>query len=100
TPQKREEAEEIIVQKAGEIIKSARQKKGITLSDFARSMNEKESTLAKIEKGTLTPPLNLAKKIEKALNISIIESYTPEKAHGKTKSQTMTIGDLINIKKH
>ncbi len=95
-----EESTDRIVSDFDEVIKSARQKKGIDIEKFAKSLHEKESLLKHIESGKFKPSFKVAKKLEKALDILLIESEIggneiPTAQH----SGGMTIGDMIKIKK-
>ncbi|MBI2598528.1 MAG: TIGR00270 family protein [Candidatus Diapherotrites archaeon] len=57
----------------GQIIRSARQKNNLTLNELAQKIFEKESFLHKIEQEKMFPDKKLAKKLESALNIKIVE---------------------------
>ena len=53
-----------------------------------------------METGEFTPTIEIAKKLERFLNIKLIEEYKEEKiAQEKTSSKALTVGDLIKIKK-
>ena len=57
--------------------------------------------LHKIESGHLKPDLALARKLEKALKISLVEQVEVEVGGGpgeKKKGDGLTLGDLITIK--
>ncbi|MBI2650483.1 TIGR00270 family protein [Candidatus Woesearchaeota archaeon] len=98
-PQK-EEKIELLVENYAEIIKKKRESMGLTQKEFASRVNEKESAMHKIETGMFNPTLPLAKKLEKALGIKIVEEH--EERHEKpSKSRMMgfTLGDFIKIKK-
>jgi len=94
------ETEEEIVEDYADIIKNAREKKGITRTELAAQMNEKESFLKKVEAGESPPSDQLADKLEKALKIKLYEvieitkTHTPKSSKGET-----TFGDLIEVKK-
>ena len=50
----------------------------------------------------MIPPMNLIKKLEQFLRIKLIEEFNPNKEPVKEFSlndETVTIGDLIRIKK-
>ncbi|MBI4159018.1 TIGR00270 family protein [Candidatus Woesearchaeota archaeon] len=81
-------------------IKNARERKGLTQDELAKILAEKESSLHHIEAGKLKPTIELAKKIEKTLGISIIsKDYAGGNVVKKLKSDApMTIGDLIKSK--
>lgn len=83
----------------GMLIKKARQKKGLSVEDFARKIREKESVVKKLEKALMNPPMNLVRKIQNELGISILEEAA--KSSGSVLSRPMgprTLGDMIKIK--
>lgn len=83
----------------GMMIKKARQRKGLSVEDFARKIREKESVVKKLEKENMNPPMNLVRKIQNALGISILEEAA--KGSGSVLSRPMgprTLGDMIKIK--
>ena len=83
----------------GMIIKKARQKKGMTVEDFAKKISEKESVVKKLEKEDMNPPLVLVRKVQHELNINILEEV--ETGTGPVLTRPMgprTLGDLIKIK--
>ncbi len=71
----------------------------MTVEDFARKISEKESVVKKLEKEDMNPPLNLVRKIQRELNINILEEA--ETSSGTVLTRPMgprTLGDLIKIK--
>ena len=95
--QEKEEKIELLVDGYADIIKKKRDSMGISQKDFASKINEKESTIHKIESGAFEPQLSLAKKLERELGIKIIEDY--QERHEKPKKSrinSFTIGDIIN----
>lgn len=95
-----EEKIEQLVEDYAEIIKKKRESMGLTQKDFANKVNEKETTIHKIETGTLMPPLPLAKKLEKILGLKLIEEYLEKRESFKrAKIDAFTLGDFIKIKK-
>ncbi len=88
-----------IVEDAGELVRKAREKKGITQKDFALSINEHQSVLHHIETGRHEPSLELARKLEKTLHLKLVEEETSVAITTKnTPTGPTTIGDLIKIK--
>lgn len=90
----------VIVEDYAQKIKNAREKLGLKQKEFAKKLNEKVSLIHKIETGSFEPNISLARKLEKFLNIDLLEQY--EEAHKKgvqSKSDELTIGDFIRIKK-
>ena len=56
--------------------------------------------LHKIETSSFEPPLDLARKLEKLLNIKLVEEVSDEPlSNVKTTKKTLTLGDLIKIRK-
>ena len=98
--QEKEEKVELLVENYADIIKKRRESIGLTQKDFANKINEKESIIHKIETGAFEPQLALAKKLEKALGIRLIEEYEEKhEAHKKNKEEGFTLGDFINVKR-
>lgn len=91
---------EQIVNDYAQRIKDAREKRNLTQKDFAKLMAVKESLLHKMETGHFEPPIDLARRMEKILKITLIE-MSEEKAvipqERKEKHMGMTIGDIIEI---
>ena len=91
---------QVITEDYANIIQRGREKKGLKQKDFARMIAEKESLVHTIESGKHKPSMPLARKLEKALNIKLVEQH--EEKHGKlikTGSGPLTIGDIIKTKK-
>ena len=80
------------------LIRDKREKLGLKQEEFARFLTERVSLIHKIEQGEYTPPIEMAKKIEKQLNISLIETNQVLPQHIKAKPETFTIGDIVKVK--
>ena len=53
-----------------------------------------------LETGKFEPPILLAKKLERALNIKLVEEMQEvHESSVKEDTETLTIGDVIKIKK-
>lgn len=95
-----DEVIERIVRGYGKLIKESREKINLKQEDFAKKINEKVSLIHNIESGHHEPNIKLAQKMEKFLKIKLIDEKKFEKTELKTiKSETLTIGDLIKLKK-
>lgn len=70
---KPEEKELILVENYGRIIKNAREKLNLSQEKLAKMLNEKESVISRIEAQHMKPSEKLARKLEKVLNIKILE---------------------------
>ena len=96
----REPLPDIIVEDCASLVKKARELLGLTQEQLAKRLQEKESSLQKVETNQLTPSLRLARKLERHLNIRLVETYRykPDSSV-KLDDADLTIGDLLNIKK-
>ena len=94
------EVKEIIVDNYSTVIKTAREKLQLKQEELASHIQEKVSVIHKLESNQFHPPLELARKLEKYLQVQLVENYTqktPSKVNLQDKN--LTIGDLIKIKK-
>ena len=94
---------EQIVEEYALKIKQAREKRKLNQEEFAKMLNEKESVLHNIEAGKQKPPMELAKKLEKVLGITLIETIKPDEQTSDMPSEKrpkgpLTIGDILNRK--
>ncbi|UCF07834.1 MAG: TIGR00270 family protein [Thermoplasmata archaeon] len=81
-------------------IRDARSKMGMNQEQLAKKINEKRSVVAKLETGDMVPDNKLIKKLERALEISLMEAVSPVSApKHREEARSMTLGDFIKIKK-
>jgi putative transcription factor len=80
-------------------VRIARMEKNWTQKDLAMQIKEREILIKKIEKGDLIPEDEVRKKLEKALNIRLIDMVSEEGGQKKPGSVTPTLGDLISIRR-
>lgn len=92
------EPQEFVKKNFANIIKSKRQTLKLLPKKLAEELKEKESTILNIESGKLTPSIQLAKKLERKLEITLIETINQDIELEKKESQPLTIGDMIKIK--
>jgi putative transcription factor len=100
-PQKKTETVQLIKADYAKTVKAAREKTGLTQEEFSKRISERESVIHKIESGHMKPDMELARKLERALKISLIDQVEVEPAAQEEKkkgSDGLTIGDLISIK--
>jgi len=102
TPKKVNKVEivEVVNPKAGRLIREKRERMGMNQEDFSKKLSIKESMLHKIETEEFLPSVELAKKIERILNIRIVEQVEERPEHvigGQRESSELTIGDVIKI---
>lgn len=92
------EMQEVVVNNYFDIIKKSRENLKLNQEDFAKRINQKTSFVAKIENGELNIDLELAKKLEKILNIKLITKEKYDEIVTKNKdNKSLTIGDMLNL---
>ncbi len=93
---------EQVVSDYAQKIKAAREKRGLTQEDFAKLVTVKESLIHKMETGQFEPPIDMARKMEKVLHIILVEvreEGAAAPAQKGEKSEGLTIGDIMNLKR-
>ncbi len=89
-----------VVENYGRIIREAREGLSLPSKVLAERINEKESTLVRVEKEEALPDDRLARKLEKALGIRLIVSAeSSRKPYAYSKQAGVTLGDAAVIKK-
>ena len=88
-----------LVDDYGSLIRRTRQKKGLSVEDFAKMLSEKESVIKKLEKEQLNPTMALIRKVERALGVTLIEEAEVGSAAVLTRPMgPRTLGDMIKLK--
>jgi putative transcription factor len=102
TRPKEPEIEEIVVENYGKLIKTRREQMNLTQEELARRIMEKSALIAKMEREEIKPTLELARKLERVLNIKLIEKIEHDSHIRDDESMrdktVLTLGDLIKIK--
>lgn len=81
-------------------IRNARMEKGLSQKDLAMQMKEKEHLIKKIENSELMPEDSVRKKLEKVLEIKLIDAPPETEVEKKGPGTlTPTFGDLTIIRK-
>lgn len=80
-------------------IRHAREEKGLSQKDLAMQMKEKEHLIRKIENSDLIPEEGVRKKLEKALDIKLLDVPDTEDEKKVQSKLTPTLGDLTVIRK-
>ncbi len=97
----RENEEEYeIVEGYGEIIRKARESRGLSIEELASMVGEKASLMSKIEREKIVPTISLARKLEHLLQIKLIslqDEVYPKVESSKGKF-TLTIADIVEFK--
>lgn len=92
-----------VIEGFGSIVKSAREKLGLTPEDLGKMIGEKESVIKKIESEKIVPDIRLASKLERALKIKIMVKQStlnlsePSGITARGK-RSLTLGEIVEIK--
>jgi putative transcription factor len=96
------EPTEEVIENFNDLVRQGREKMGWSREELGEKIYEKASVINRIESGKMVPDLKLARKIEKTLNLVLIEKtdgiVADELAHKKIRGST--IGDIARIKKN
>ena len=95
------ESDEELVDDFSQIVRKGRESKGWTREELGAKIYEKVSVITRIETGKMEPDLKLAKKLEKTLNIKLIEKYDEMdlESFKSMASGPNTLGSIVKIKR-
>jgi putative transcription factor len=80
-------------------IREAREGRDLSQEDLADSLNEKASLIRKLERGDILPSDDVRKKLERKLEISLVEGSDGEDNEWSGgSSTTTTLGDVVKRK--
>ena len=79
-------------------IRSAREAEGLSQEELADQLNEKASLIRKLERGDTLPTDEVQKKLERALDISLVEGEEFDAEWESSDAGTMTLGDVVKRK--
>ena len=96
-PREIEEFPDVLKPDFKDIIRTAREKKGLKQEDLAKRLNEKASLIKRAEEGWRPSP-KLISKLEKFFNISLREDVVDAVSRKKEKKEELTIGDVVEIR--
>lgn len=106
SPPQRRKDEAFLVENFGNLIQQTRERLGLTRKDISESLFIRENLLARVESGKMRPKDELIKKLEKLLEINLIEDSnqtTPAGSYNQkdtsNQSRTLTLGDFARIRK-
>lgn len=81
-------------------IRNKRESLKLKQEEMGKRLAEKASLLQKIETGGFTPGIELARKIERILSITLLEKTEQfETTLPKAKGKGLTLGDIIAVRK-
>lgn len=97
----KDEPTDELVEEYNTIIKEKREFQNLSREQLASKINEKASVVGRVESGKMVPDIKLAKKFEKALKITLIETIGEFdlKENLKLDDDEPTLGDIVKIKK-
>lgn len=82
-------------------VRKARESKNWSREDLGKKINERVSVITRIETGKMTPDNKLTKKLEKALNIKLLEDLDNVDLNQfiNSSSGERTLGNIMKIKR-
>jgi putative transcription factor len=97
-----EEPSQEILEDYSSIIRQARERNGWSREDLAEKVYEKASVINRLETGKMVPDIKLARKLERILNIKLLEKVEDIKSEdlGHKAQRGATIGDIARIKRN
>jgi len=98
------EIEKKVVNDFASIIRKERDKRNMSQKDFAKFLNERHSSVAKWETGSILPEISTAQRLGKILNknlvIDDVMSMVNQDAEiSRKKSDVFTLGDFVKVRK-
>ena len=98
---RREDSMDELVEDYNILVRQARESKGWTREELGAKIYEKVSVINRIESGKMEPDVKLAKKLEKTLNITLIEKYDEMdlESFKSSASGPNTLGSIVKIKR-
>jgi putative transcription factor len=84
------------------IVREGRERKKWSREDLSERIYEKVSVINRIESGKMVPDIKLARKLERNLNIKLLEKTEEVVSEdlGSSISKRATIGDIAKIRKN
>ena len=79
-------------------IRTAREAEGLSQEELANQLNEKASLIRKLERGDTLPTDEVQRKLERALDISLVEGEEVDAEWESNDAGTMTLGDVVKRK--
>jgi putative transcription factor len=96
---RRAEREIVPVENFAALVRKAREQRGLSHKEVARQLNERESVIAKLETGKMTPTTNLARKMERLFKLTLLEEAESLDTYPGKSSSPTTFGDVVEVRK-
>ncbi len=92
-----------VVPDYAERVRRARERLGMSQEELAIRVKERVNVIKRIEAGTLTPTVDLAKRLEKVLGIKLLEPVVEEELGAQATRRRrgefeLTLGDIVEIR--
>ncbi len=89
-----------VVEDYAQRVRRAREKLGLTQKDLAVKVKVGENVIRRIEAGTLTPSIDLARRLERVLGVKLLEPVAEEyeEETGKSDKFYLTLGDIAELR--
>ena len=90
--------EKVLVSNYGDVVRKARERKGLDHISLAMKISEKKSIITSVESGNMKPNEKLIKKLENFLKINLMEDVeeSSSSSYKPGSKKNFTMGDLIN----
>lgn len=98
SPKPATESDVEYVEDFGTHVRRAREMMGLSQAELAVQVKTKETIIKKIEQGEFNPPIDLARRLEKTLKISILHESVEEVSMPRQKPPTQsgyTLEDVL-----
>jgi putative transcription factor len=91
----------VLIEDYAKLIRSTRQKRGLSQEDLAQRVGERISTLQSIESGRLKPTGKTIRGLERELEITLLEPIgaAPLKITREKSAGGPTLGDVVKVKR-
>ncbi len=96
-----DEPSEELIENFKDEVRRAREAKNWSREDLGKKINERVSVITRIETGKMTPDLKLTKKLEKALDVKLLEKIDNVDLNQfiSNSSGERTLGNIMKIKR-
>ncbi len=94
--------DQVLKENYGDVVRSARQRLGLTTRELAMKIKETEGVIKRVESGKMIPDRALVQKLEKFLNITLYEAPEIDVEALDTdliSDEGATLGSIAKIKK-
>ena len=98
---RKDEPEEELIEDFSLEVRKAREAKNWSREDLGKKINERVSVITRIETGKMTPDNKVTRKLEKALNIKLLEEVDNVDLNQfiNSSSGERTLGNIMKIKR-